>query len=580
MTDAIPTFGPLECGGLVKDETKAKRMLLGELLVREYGIRIEDVEKALKFQEQYGGRLGSILVNMGIASAETVMEALSRQLDIEVVTAEALTESSMADGGENGSVNVRFLLGRKAVPLIRPDGEVVLIAVDPLDMEIANYMAESGLRAKLMLCTEAQFREASMKAGGLGDGSDSLKLTDLNTNDVERLKELASEAPIVNQVNMLIARAVEKHASDLHFEPFRNMYRVRLRIDGMLHDADFLPIEMQLPVASRIKILAGLDIAEKRRPQDGKISMRVASRDLDIRVSTLPLGSGESLVLRFLMKESIRYDLDVLGLEDDLLRMFNEDIFRTSGVILLTGPTGSGKTTTLYSALNHVNTEEKKIITVEDPIEYELNGVNQVQINHDIGYDFPKALRSILRQDPDVLMIGEIRDIETARIAMQASLTGHLVFSTVHTNDAPSAFTRLLDLGIEEFLLNAAIVSVIAQRLVRKLCVHCRRRVSCVPDGVNRQEVELLADRLQFEPTIYEAAGCGRCDGSGYSGRIAIMEYMRYDGGLKSMEKDQRFVQNARMYLRENQVRNLYEDAMLKALRGVTTFQEAIRVTA
>lgn len=555
-------------------------MLLGELLVHEYDVKSEDVERALKFQEQYGGRLGSILINMGIASAETVMEALSKQLDLGIVTAEVLSESVIADAASSGALNLRFLLGRKAVPLLTAGGEVILAAVDPLDMELANYLAECGFDARVLLCTETQFREASLKAGEAGDKSDSPALADLNTNDVERLKELASEAPIVNQVNMLIARAVEKHASDLHFEPFRNMYRVRLRIDGMLHDADFLPIEMQLPVASRIKILAGLDIAEKRRPQDGKISMKVASRDLDIRVSTLPLGSGESLVLRFLMKESIRYDLDVLGLEDDLLQMFNEDIFRTSGVILLTGPTGSGKTTTLYSALNHINTEEKKIITVEDPIEYELNGVNQVQINHDIGYDFPKALRSILRQDPDILMIGEIRDIETARIAMQASLTGHLVFSTVHTNDAPSAFTRLLDLGIEEFLLNAAIVSVIAQRLVRKLCVHCRRGVSHIPDGVNRHEVELLAERLKFEPTIYEAEGCNRCDGSGYSGRIAIMEYMRYDGGLKSMEKDQRFVQSARLYLRENRVRNLYEDAMLKALRGVTTFQEAIRVTA
>ena len=556
-------------------------MLLGELLVKMHGVKQGDIDRALNFQQQYGGKLGSILVNMGILDEDTLVQALSCQLNLKRLCEDDLEEvCDWQTAATEMPVDMEFFISRKSFPLRKQDGNWLFASVDPLNLEINSCCAECGIDPCFLICTETQFRELSIKLKQQNPIRDYvLGLSDLNSNDVEKLRELASEAPIVNLLNSFIARAIGRGASDLHFEPYKSMYRVRFRIDGLLHDVDFLPREMELAVVSRVKVLAGLDIAEKRKPQDGKISMRVASREVDIRVSTLPLGQGESLVLRFLLKESIRYDLDVLGLEEDLLNKLNGDICKTSGVILLTGPTGSGKTTTLYSALNQINREDRKIITVEDPIEYQLEGINQVQVNSDIGYDFPNALRSIVRQDPDVIMIGEIRDRDTSKIAMQASLTGHLVFSTLHTNDAPSAFTRLLDLGVEDYLLNAALVSIIAQRLVRKLCPHCKEKVADALSLIRSYEMEHLLDIAgRPEPEIYRPVGCSLCEKSGYKGRVGIMEYMSHDNALKTMEKDAHFVYNARKHMRENGVRNLMEDGMLKALKGITSVEEVVRV--
>jgi general secretion pathway protein E len=357
------------------------------------------------------------------------------------------------------------------------------------------------------------------------------------------------------------------------------MYRVRLRIDGILHDIDFLPLKMQLPVASRIKILAGLDIAERRRPQDGQISMKVSSRDIDVRVSTLPLAEGESLVLRFLVQESIRYDLAHLGLERDLIEALSEDISRSAGVILLTGPTGSGKTTTLYSCLNKVNSDQKKIITIEDPVEYHLEGVNQIQVRPDIGYDFLSALRSIVRQDPDVIMIGEIRDGDTARVAMRSSLTGHLVFSTVHTNDAATAYTRLIDLGVEEYLMNASLISVIAQRLVRKVCPDCAVSDILNGDTLRSYDLDLLAAKFRVTTmNIKQIKGCPSCNHTGYRGRVGVMEYLRCTPEIKHMPKNNLFFSQVRQYMSDNNIRTLAEDGFLKVLKGVTTVDEVMRV--
>jgi general secretion pathway protein E len=336
---------------------------------------------------------------------------------------------------------------------------------------------------------------------------------------------------------------------------------------------------MVLPVITRLKILAGMDIGERRRPQDGKIDLRVAGEDIDIRVSALPVTDGESAVMRFLRKGSLVYDMKLLGLSEDVEARVLEDLEVTAGVILLTGPTGSGKTTTLYTFLSRLNSPEVKIITLEDPVEYQLNGVNQVQVQPGIGFDFAAGLRSIVRQDPDIIMIGEIRDRETAGIGMQSALTGHLVFSTVHTNDAPSAYTRLLDLGVEEYLLNAALRSIVAQRLARRLCAHC---AVPHPEGralMDRMELHAFAERAGVrEPQLMDARGCDACGHTGYRGRMAVVEYLRCDEGIKALDVGPHFPAEARRYCDSQGWRSLREDGYLKALRGLTTLEEVLRV--
>jgi len=472
-------------------------MLLGEILVKKYGVDPVDVEKALQFQANFEGMLGSILINMGIIAEETLVSALSDQLNLKTFKDININEVDFRQPPAFENVNIPFLLQRRWLPLNEENGTVFFAAANPLDYEATQYLSGLSVDWDTYLVTESQFRELeseyslAQETNGMG----SLDISDMLDTEIDKLRELASEAPIVNLVNTFIARAVSRGASDLHFEPYKNMYRVRFRIDGILHDIDFLPLKMQLPVASRIKILSGMDIAERRKPQDGQISMKVSSKELDIRVSTLPLADGESLVLRFLVKEAVKYELETLGLETDLAKTLKKDIFKSSGVILLVGPTGSGKTTTLYSCLNKINSEDKKIITIEDPVEYHLDGINQIQVRPEIGYGFLNALRSILRQDPDIIMVGEIRDGETARIAMQSSLTGHLVFSTVHTNDAPSAYMRLIDLGMEEYLINSSLISIIAQRLVRRVCRDCAKPAPLDYATIKTYGLDVLAEK-------------------------------------------------------------------------------------
>jgi general secretion pathway protein E len=347
----------------------------------------------------------------------------------------------------------------------------------------------------------------------------------------------------------------------------------------VLHEVDTVPINMVLPVVTRLKILAGMDIGERRRPQDGKIELRVAGEDIDIRASVLPVTDGESAVLRFLRKSALVYDIKELGLSEDIERWVLEDIAVTSGVVLLTGPTGSGKTTTLYTFLSKLNKPEVKIVTLEDPVEYQLSGINQVQVQPAIGFDFAHGLRSIVRQDPDIIMVGEIRDKETAGVAMQSALTGHLVFSTVHTNDTPSAYTRLLDLGVEEFLLNAALRSIIGQRLARRLCRHCAAPHPESAQLIADLHLQPLADRLAIAtPVLLEARGCDACSGTGYKGRVAVVEYLRCDEHIRALPKGPEFLAEARRYAHDQGWRTLVEDGFAKALRGVTTVAEVLRV--
>ena len=557
-------------------------MLLGEILVKKYGVDPGDIEKALQFQAKFEGMLGSILINMGIISEETLVSALSDQLNLKTFKDININEVDFRQPLPFENVNIPFLLQRRWLPLNEENGTVFFAAANPLDYEVTQYLGGLSMDWNTYLVTESQFRELESEYSLAQEinGAGSLDISDILDTEIDKLRELASEAPIVNLVNTFIARAVSRGASDLHFEPYKNMYRVRFRIDGLLHDIDFLPLKMQLPVASRIKILSGMDIAERRRPQDGQISMKVSSKHLDIRVSTLPLADGESLVLRFLVKEAVKYDLESLGLESDLTRALQKDVSRSAGVILLVGPTGSGKTTTLYSCLNKINSEDKKIITIEDPVEYQLDGINQIQVRPEIGYDFLAALRSILRQDPDVIMIGEIRDGETARVAMQSSLTGHLVFSTLHTNDAPAAYTRLIDLGVEEYLINSSLISVIAQRLVRKVCRGCAKPAPLDYATIKTYGLDALAEKHSMETSqVMEAGGCLACNHTGYKGRVGIMEYLRCTQEIKTMPKDSRFSSDARKYMSDSNIRSLSEDGFLKVLKGLTTIDEILRVS-
>lgn len=556
-------------------------MFLGEILIEKYGVKSVDVDKALQFQRKFGGMLGSILINMGIVNENTIVSALSEQLDVKIFGDAGEIAPGLKQLISDEGINVSFLSNRRWLPVSKDNGIIYFAATNPLDYEILQYLGNVAIDWDVYIVTETRFRELLGEWELERDANEihSFDISDMSDVEIDRLRELASEAPVINLVNGLISRAVNQGASDLHFEPYKNMYRVRFRIDGILYDVDFFPLKMQLPIASRIKILSGMDIAERRRPQDGQISMKISSKEIDIRVSTLPLAEGESLVLRFLVKESIRYDLEALGLEKDLVQYLREDISKSAGVILLAGPTGCGKTTTLYSSLNTINSEDKKIITIEDPIEYQLDGINQIQVQPEIGYDFLDALRSILRQDPDVLMIGEIRDGETARVAMQSSLTGHLVFSTVHTNDAPTAYIRLIDLGIEDYLINSSLISVIAQRLVRKLCPYCAEQADLEPKTIASLGLDTLAERYNIRDIkVMKAKGCPACNYTGYKGRVGIMEYLRCTDEIKSMPKNSSFSSEIRAYISSKDIRTLLEDGLLKVLKGITTIEEVIRV--
>ena len=546
------------------------------LLQGNFNISTSDIDKAAVFQKKYSGRLEQILVNMGAMSEDSLPQYYASLFDIPMLTEDALqrvSPESLQAMPLNAELHAYDWF---VISYDESKAQVTVAVSDPLSVEANQLLTESGLHPEFFVADSAQvqlLRQQYLQSQAVTAVND--ELSDL---EEDRLRELAGEAPTVNLLNSLISRELRARASDMHLEPMGNRYRVRFRIDGVLQEADWIPPRMRLPVASRLKILSGMDIAEKRRPQDGKIGMRISNEDLDIRVSSLPLHDGESIVMRFLRQDSINYSMDVLGLSADIEAFIREDIKKTSGVVLLTGPTGSGKTTSLYTFLNAINEPGVKIITLEDPVEYQLEGVNQVQVQSSIGFDFAAGLRSIVRQDPDIIMLGEIRDKETAQIAMQSALTGHLVFSTVHTNDAPSAYTRLLDLGAEEYLLNAAIVSIIAQRLVRKLCPHCAQPHADAVALVSQYELRQLADKYKLPVALKQAVGCEACAHTGYKGRVAIVEYLRCDEAIKSLPKDENFPVAARKLNINRGGRTLLQDGLLKAIAGVTTIEEVIRV--
>jgi len=541
-------------------------MRLGEILIERKLITPDDLARALEIQrERSGEKLGKIFVDLGFVAMRDVLAALAEQLQVPVVT----LEGPPAVSPEIETLSPRFLRQFRCLPVALHDHTVMLAMADPLDFETRNTVAEStGLTVEAGIAPEQEILDAIDRYYGQDKNETELAAQGADSEDLEHLRDMASEAPVIRLVNAMIAQAVEQRASDIHIEPFEKEFRIRYRIDGVLASQSPPPRELKAAIISRVKLMARLNIAERRLPQDGRIKVKTLGREVDLRVSTLPTLYGESVVMRLLDRSATSfYDLESLGFDAHMLQRMEYYTSIPHGIFLVTGPTGSGKSTTLYSALKRINQTDKKIITIEDPVEYQMDGINQIHVNPQIGLTFAGGLRHIVRQDPDVIMVGEIRDRETADIAIRAALTGHFVYSTLHTNDAPSAITRLTDMGVENYLLTSSLVAVLAQRLVRVICPQCRQ-----PDGhATTPKGERVA--------AFRGAGCDHCFGTGYYGRVGIFELMELNEELRAiiMRNEDASVITAAAY--RHGMRNLRDDGWEKVARGVTTSDEVMRVT-
>ncbi len=550
---------------------------IGQLLIQRGLISQQDLDKALAFQRQYKGRLGSILVRMGALSEDSLLPVLAEQLGYSLLADDDLPKrrEEIANAIEAMALPPEWFYDQRVVAWEDASGVIRCASRNPLDSCLHETVAIAlGEREHAWHFVRTQDLERLLKLIELSPENGA-------SDDVAHLRELAEEAPTIELVSNILAQSIDEDASDVHIEPEETEFAVRYRIDGVLHTRMTQPRARFDAVVTRIKLISGMDIAERRLPQDGRISIRAAGADMDVRVSALPGVHGESLVMRLLPKERAYLSLDWLGMEADHHAQFARWTLEPHGIILVTGPTGSGKSTTLYAALDAANDHTKKIITVEDPVEYKLRGVTQVQAHSEIGYDFARALRAILRQDPDVIMIGEIRDLETAEIAVQSALTGHLVLSTLHTNDALSAFTRLLDMGVEPFLVASSVRAVQAQRLVRRLCEQCARPAPA-PAAVVDMAEELRAryPELFKAPAAWKSAvGCAHCRSSGYRGRIGIYEMIEVGGELQNAIMRRATAADMVGIARRAGYRNLREDGLIKAWRGLTTVEEVLRVT-
>ncbi len=474
----------------------------------------------------------------------------------------------------------------KIVPVEAGPKEVRVAMANPLDIYLVELLEEiyqrrirpvkasqEDILAVLYRWYEA---DSDMEAA---DEEDEAAIEDGLWDDPEQLRDLATEAPVVRLVNHVINQALEVKASDIHFEPFRDNLKVRFRIDGVLHDVETVSKKLQPAIASRLKLMAKMNIAEMRLPQDGRIKVKDGKREIDIRVSSLPTIFGESIVLRLLNRDEVKLELDSLGIAPDILERFDRLIMRPYGMILVTGPTGSGKTTTLYSVMNRINSPDKKIVTVEDPVEYQLEGINQLQVKSGIGLTFASALRTILRQDPDVILIGEIRDMETAEIAVQSALTGHLVFSTLHTNDAASAITRLQEMGVESYLISSCLLAIMAQRLVRKICPHCRQEYELPAEFIAEAASVLGVPEENVPRKTWRGSGCPSCANTGYSGRTGIYELIEISEEVASLILNGENSSAISSKAQKMGMRTLRQDGLSKVLQGITTIEEVMRVT-
>lgn len=485
------------------------------------------------------------------------------------------------------NLSVKFMKQSKFVPLEIDKGTLRIAMADPEDYYTIDALRLAyGLNTQVCEGREEDILEAIERLYGAGTesletiieeaGRDIYDITPEGEEDADYLRDLALEAPIIRLVNRLILNAVDLRASDIHFEPYEDEFKVRYRIDGVLHEVESPPRRLQAAIISRVKIMAKLDIAERRLPQDGRIKLRILDKEIDFRVSTLPTLFGESLVMRILDRETLILDLEKLGFSEDILSDYIGLVSQPYGMILVTGPTGSGKTSTLYTTLAKINSPENKIITLEEPVEYQLSGVNQIQVNPKIGMTFANGLRAIVRQDPDIILVGEIRDRETAEIAIQSALTGHLLFSTLHTNDAAGAVTRLLDMGVENFLLSSTLLGVLAQRLVRVICPHCRESVS--PEEKNLKSMGVELDEVSGVD-FCAGRGCEECRYTGFKGRTAIFEYLPVNEYIRSEITKKSSTERIKDAALKNGMTTLRQDGWLKVRQGITTISEVLRVT-
>lgn len=559
------------------DDTPSKHKAIGTLLLERKLITPADIAKALAFQQQFKSRFGSILVRIGAISEDALLPVLAEQIRLPLLLDENLPTQgeSILGAIQKSGLSPHWFQDQRVVAWESADGDIYCASRNPAETALQESLsfAFASYRTHWFLA-RTQSVEDLLKLFQQPDKAEP-------QDEIAHLRELAEEAPVIELVTNILSQAIDEGASDIHLEPAEHIFSVRYRLDGLLQSSMSLPRSRFDAVTSRIKLISGMDIAERRLPQDGRISTRASGIEMDIRVSCVPCVHGESIVMRLLPKERASLNLEKLGLEPDHLAQFTRWIKEPHGIILVTGPTGSGKSTTLYAGLEITNDGKHKVITVEDPVEFKMNGVIQIQTQSEIGYTFARALRAILRQDPDIIMIGEIRDLETAEIAVQSALTGHMVLSTLHTNDALSAFTRLLDMGIEPFLVTSSVRAVQAQRLVRKLCEKCSVRHTPVPAIVD--VLRSLQDRFpglfKGTPDWRTFTGCKHCQGTGYRGRQGIYEFleltpplqeaiMRRDPAKKMLD-----IANAQGY------RTLREDGLIKAWRGLTSIEEVLRVT-
>jgi type IV pilus assembly protein PilB len=561
---------------------------LGELLVEDKLITEKQLLKAIDSTKKTSESLQKTLVSMGYVTEKDITEVIGKQMGVSFID----LDNYDLDPELARSIPEHLAQRYKVIPVAEKDNKLTLAMVDPLNViAIDDIRLITGFDIEPVIATEDSIMKSINRQFGVTDLAEvqetvkDISATDFGPLEVEeaveeeialdKLKELVDEAPIVRVVNLIISQAINDKASDIHIEPEAKQVRVRYRVDGVLHDVMSPPKHIQAPMVSRVKIMANMDIAERRVPQDGKIHLRHDNREFDLRVSTIPCIHGEKVVMRILDKSSVMLGLNKLGFYQEVQTSFESVVCKPYGMILVTGPTGSGKSTTLYSVLNKLNTGDRNIITIEDPCEYQLPGVNQVQVNEKAGLSFASALRSFLRQDPDIIMVGEIRDTETARIAVEAALTGHLVLSTLHTNDSAGAITRLVEMGVEPFLCASSIIGVLAQRLARSICPNCKEAYTPPIESIKRFGLSAFTDT---EITFYKGRGCDHCKMTGYRGRQGIFEVLVISDRIRGLILQRASTAEIRQSAMEEGMKTMQDDGLRKVLDGITSIEECLRV--
>ncbi len=567
---------------------KGKHIRLGELLVQEGLIGQAQLEKAISIQRQEGGRLGEILVKLGMVKEDQMVAVLGRQLNVPYFSLGTGMLKPATDQGLDRLIPHDFASKNYVLPLSRTLRSLTVAMSDPLDLILVDNLERLtncevnpviATRSDISKAIEGFYGKSALFNQAVKDSYDVSDATDINIDadssdqelSLDKLVARAEEAPVVKLVDLIIRQAIDERASDIHMEPFKDKICLRYRIDGKLYEIPPPAKHLHMPIISRIKILSKLDIAEKRLPQDGAFLVKIGDRPIDIRVSSVPTIYGEKIVMRLLDRSEVVLDLNRMGFDPKQLEPMRRAINAPYGLVFLTGPTGSGKTTTLYAILNEIKNPSKNIVTIEDPVEYKLEGINQVQVKPEIGLTFATALRSFLRQDPDIMLVGEVRDLETAQICIRSALTGHLVLSTLHTNDAPTAVSRLMDIGIEPYMLAPSLLAVVAQRLVRRLCLDCKEAYE--PTKEQLKTINLKAE------LIYRAKGCAKCNNTGYRGRACIAEVMVANEEIRGLINQRASFQKIREAAKAGGMQTLYEAGLKKVEDGVTSLEDAISVT-